>query len=272
MNPCFGITNLGSGSGGNATVIHGPAGNLLLDAGFTAKELSVRMEKAGIDPAGIAAVLITHDHSDHTRGCRVFTEKFGIPAYVTNKTCISMTRRKELGPKVVLFSPGTPFELCGVRIEPFSVPHDAPDTVAFVFRCGTSKIAVATDLGTINTLAMTRLEDCNILLLESNHDPQMLAASPRPLQLKRRIMGSFGHLSNEDAMESLGTLVSARTHYLLLGHISSECNDRELVRRLTVHRLEELHRTDITFYMASQNAATPTLWADAFPALTKKAQ
>lgn len=261
MKHIFGITNLGSGSSGNATVIHGPEGNLLLDAGFSAKELALRMTGAGIDPASIRGILISHEHSDHTLGCRVFSNRYDVPVYVTNVTGKKMFKNKQMPEKVALFTPGAGFSLCGLNVEPFTVPHDADETVAFVFRCMDRKIAVATDLGFINTLTRSKLTACDVLMMESNHDPRLLMNSSRPLKIKRRILGKFGHLSNSDALDELPNLLTDQTKCLIFGHLSEECNDRELLEEMTLDRLAEMQRKDIMFHIAAQEYFLPTFWA-----------
>jgi len=190
----LGFTILGSGSGGNATVIHCCGGNLLLDAGFSAKELCSRMEKRGIDPASIAAILVTHEHGDHILGCRVFADKYGIPVYETPETARVITHDKKNAENVVLITPGHSFELCGITVDPFSVSHDVVDPVAYVFRTKSGvKLGYATDLGYASLLVMTKLKSCNAIVLESNYEPRLLKASGRPLQTKRRIMSRIGH-------------------------------------------------------------------------------
>ena len=261
MNHLFGITNLGSGSSGNATVIHGPEGNLLLDAGFSAKELVLRMTGAGIDPASIRGILITHSHSDHTKGCRVFSTRYNIPVYTTSITGKSLYKKNQIPERVSLFTPGGGFELCGIKIEPFTVPHDAEDTVAFVFRYSEYKIAVATDLGFINTLTRSKLTACDILMMESNHDTRLLMNSNRTLSLKRRIMGRFGHLSNNDALNELPNLLTEQTKCLIFGHLSEECNDRDLLEEMTYDKLSGMSRSDILFRVAAQEYFLPTIWA-----------
>ncbi|MBR2000204.1 MAG: MBL fold metallo-hydrolase, partial [Lentisphaeria bacterium] len=167
----FGFTILGSGSRGNATVIHTAAGNLLLDAGFSAKELCTRMEKRAIDPASIQALLITHEHEDHIRGCRVFADKFSLPVYETAETARAITHKKMNASNVVLIQPGNKFELCGLTIEPFSVSHDVVDAVAYTFCRNGLKLGYATDLGCTNLLVMNTLRNCKALVLEPDYEP-----------------------------------------------------------------------------------------------------
>ena len=256
----FGITNLGSGSSGNATVIHTPEGSLLVDAGFSGRELHARLALCGIDPGSIKAVLISHDHGDHTKGCRIFSDAYDIPCYTTSITCKSLTKLNRIGKKRIVFTAGVPFSVAGITVEPFSVPHDAPDTVAFNFLHDGYKISIATDLGSVNSLASMRLTDADAILLESNHDEKMLAASGRPLQTIRRIMSNHGHLSNTAAMQTLDTILTDKTRFLLFGHLSAECNSRDLVEEMAHERLDYLDRNDITYRIAEQSTPTETFW------------
>lgn len=260
MSGKFGITILGSGSRGNAAVIHGPEGALLLDAGFSARELETRMEHSGIDPDRIEGILITHGHSDHTRGCRIFADRHRIPAYLTAPTLREGDRDHFLPEKKTVIAPGSAFDLCGMRIDPFTLPHDAVDTIGYTFRACQKKIGVATDLGHLNLLARQKLRGCSLLMLEANHEPAMLRDSARPIQLKRRILGRHGHLSNEDAMAALEELLTPDSASLVLAHLSSECNNCELLADMAEKTLANLGRSDILFTIASQESPLETFW------------
>lgn len=255
----FGITVLGSGSSGNASVIHAPGGLLLLDAGFSAKELEKRMLARKIDPGRIRAVLISHEHTDHTKGCRVFADRYGICAYMTSTVCQACMRSNLLPGKRTLFVPGESFALCGLTVETFTLPHDALDTVGFTFTAPDGrKIGVATDLGHVNTLTLQRLEGCGILMLESNHDPEILRASDRAPSLKRRILSRHGHLSNMDALDALARMIREETRHLILAHISRECNNFDLVENLARNFLENSGRRDIVLDVALPDEPLPT--------------
>ena len=324
----FGITVLGSGSRGNAAVIHGPEGNLLLDAGFTARELERRLSSreiaadsiravllthdhsdhtkgcrvfadrhhiaaymtaptlqegrrtnflpeqkflispgtafdlcgVKIEPDSIRAVVLTHDHSDHTKGCRVFADRHRISAYMTAPTLHEGRQADFLPERKVLISPGTAFDLCGVKVEPFTVPHDAAATIGCVFHACERKIGVATDLGHVTLLVRQKLHGCSLLVLEANHDPGMLFASSRHVRVKRRIFSREGHLSNADAMAALEDLLSPECRALVLAHISSECNDRELLENMAEKTLQNLGRTDILLHIAKQDSPLDTFW------------
>lgn len=260
MKHLFGLTNLGSGSSGNATVIHTPEGALLVDAGFSAKELCVRLQSASIHPESIRAVLITHEHTDHTKGLRVFTDAYAIPCYVTNSVCKALAQKNRIGEKRSLITAGTPFGLLGLEVDPFTVQHDACETVAFNFRFGEHQISIATDLGQITASVCEKLRGAEALLIESNHDLKMLANSDRPIRLKRRIMSRYGHLSNKDAMESLDSILTEVSRFLLFAHLSSECNKEEIVTGMAEQRLDYLKRCDILYKVAKQSQPTDTFW------------
>ena len=258
----FGCTILGSGSKGNATVIHGPEGNLLLDAGFSAKELLSRMNRVNVDPCSIRAILITHDHCDHTSACRTVADRFGIPAYFIPETVAELAKRPNKIPEEkYLLTPGSPLDLCGIHVEPFSVSHDTP-AVAFTFSVHSHKIGFATDLGFVSNLVKMKLSGCELLVLESNYDPARLRASARPITLKRRIAGKQGHLGNPDTMEALAELLSPNTRRIVFAHLSQECNDPSLVAQLAESRLAELQRTDVSFRVASQFDPLETFWLE----------
>ena len=256
----FGFTILGSGSKGNATVIHAPDGDFLLDAGFSAKELERRMILRDIDPDGIRAMVVTHDHTDHVCGCRVFGNRHGIPVYLTAETCLLMGRNNELPEERIVIEPGTRFELCGLTVEPFSVSHDVEGTVAYTFRNGEDKLGYATDLGSFGLLVTSRLKDCHAIVLESNYDIRALRASARPENVKRRIMSRHGHLSNENALECLEQVISPQTRNLVLAHLSRECNDPDLVAEGLRRKLESLNRPDVCWDVACQDTPLDTIW------------
>ena len=260
QSPTFGCTILGSGSKGNSSVIHGPEGNLLLDAGFSAVEIRRRMENACVDPASIRAILVTHAHPDHVHksGCAALAKRLDIPVYLMRESIPELQQRKITVPeKVILFQPGFEFELCGIQIAPFVISHDV-HAVGYTFSVHGHKIGFATDLGFVSNLVKTRLGGCELLVLESNYDTVMLRKSKRSLALKRRIASRIGHLSNDNAMEALEELLAPETKHLVLAHISRECNTPEQVASLTEARLAELHRQDVAFHLAKQDTPLAT--------------
>lgn len=256
----FGFTILGSGSSGNATVIHGPDGDLLLDAGFSRKELERRMAMRDIDPAGIKAVLLTHEHIDHVQGCRVFADHYDCPVYLTAGTESKLPCKNCSPANKVLIESGAVFELCGVRIEAFSIPHDVEEAVAYTFHCGNKKLGYATDLGMAGMMIINRLQACNALVLESNYEPSLLMASGRPMPLKRRIMSRHGHLSNSAALDAAGQLLHETMSHLVFAHLSTECNDAEKVYSDLCEFLLANNRQDICPCVARQDEPLDTVW------------
>lgn len=248
----IGVTALGSGSRGNAFIIHAGKTGLMIDGGFSRKIMQERMAVVGIEPEIIKAMLLTHEHNDHARGCRVFCDHYHIPVCTTYRSAKYLGERNKIPAQVVEFMPGNRFKLEGFNINPFAVRHDAIEPVGFEIHHGNIKIGVATDLGSIDQLAKMRLRDSNMLILESNYDLDMLRNSSRPLHLKRRIMGRHGHLDNLDALHALPDLVTAKTEAIFLVHISSECNDYALVKMKAKEQLHNMGRGDILLEVIEQ--------------------
>ncbi|MDD5697978.1 MAG: MBL fold metallo-hydrolase [Victivallaceae bacterium] len=263
----LGITALGSGSGGNSFVVHSTEGNILIDAGFSRKELIRRLLEVKVQPSSIRAVLLSHEHDDHLRGCRVFCDQFDIPLCVSFETWNYLRRQKQekLPANIRQFLPGDKLEFAGMTILPFTVQHDAIDPVGFVISHRGRQIGFASDLGAVNGLAEMRLNDCDILVLEANYDREMLRRSDRQPYLKQRIAGPHGHLDNWDAVEALNRLLTERTKVLLLVHVSSECNDYELIRTLARAQLDKMRREDITMQVIEQHRTFETIFLDQSP-------
>jgi phosphoribosyl 1,2-cyclic phosphodiesterase len=259
-SPTLGVTILGSGSRGNALVLQTATSAVLLDAGFSARELAQRLAQAGLEPSLLSAIVITHEHADHVRGLRVFAERHGLPVFANRGTAtVLKSRDRQLG-SLHLFAAGSPFQIGPFTLHPFSIPHDANDPVAFVVQTQERRIGIATDLGHVNHLVTHQLRECDLLVLESNHDLTMLGNSQRPWALKQRILSRHGHLSNAACMDLLRTVVHARTRHVVLAHASSECNCRELVAKAVADCLISLGRTDISAHIAPQDEPLPTLW------------
>ncbi|MDD3117848.1 MAG: MBL fold metallo-hydrolase, partial [Victivallales bacterium] len=257
----IGITVLGGGSRGNSLVIHTGDSGILIDAGFSRKETLARLARAQLSPDIIKTILITHEHGDHIKGCRLLSQELRVPICVSHHTYDYLRGSKgEEWSQVKIFSAGANFEFGQFSIAPFSVQHDAVDPVGFVIGCDGRRIGIATDLGCINELAKLRLHDCDALVLEANYDLEMLRNAERSLSLKRRIMGRHGHLDNRDAVAALDELLTPRSKALFLTHISSECNAHNLVEKLAGNKLQELGRTDIILKVIEQDNPTATVW------------
>lgn len=246
---------LASGSKGNCTYVSDGETAVLIDIGLSAKEIVARLQAAGIDPATIQAILFTHDHVDHYRGAEVFSKKFSVRLLANEGTASGIDRAF---PKAKLdwniFETASSFDIGGLHIEAFSVPHDASDPVGFVITQGGAKLGIVTDLGQPTPLIVNKLSSCDAIVLESNHDYDMLMASNRPWPLKTRIAGRSGHLSNVQATELLQQVLSDRLRLLLLAHLSEECNTHHLAQCLMRETLASCRRPDVIIASLQQHA------------------
>ncbi len=224
------VTVLGSGSKGNAILVEEDGTRVLVDAGFSARDLQRRMDGVGVDAEEVDAIVITHDHGDHTRGMGVFARRFGTPVYITDRTrdaCRSLLKGKEdLRP----YRGGFPFSIGTLVVEPFLTIHDARDPVAVSLRGSRSelKVGVATDLGRPSAQVRHALSGSDLLILEANHDEALLHQGPYPWSVKSRIASSHGHLSNEAAATLALELLHPLLGGVVLAHLSAECNRPEL--------------------------------------------
>jgi len=254
------ITVLGSGSKGNATVIHTEKEALLIDAGFSRTDILNRFSATDIDTSTIKGVLITHDHSDHIRGARLIADHLGVHTYATCMPANNEQTKQQYGAKPKRFIPGDKFVVDIFNVESFSVPHDATNPVGFVIEVGDKRIGIATDLGHISDLTKSYLSECDAIIIESNHDITMLQESGRPQVLKERISGKFGHLNNTDTIEAFDELICDHTKVVILFHLSGECNCPNKVTTLAKNKLEQLGRTDIDLSIAKQHEPLKTVW------------
>jgi len=208
------VCALGSGSTGNALLVEGPEGLILVDAGLSWRELKARASRGGFSLAHLKAVVLTHEHADHVRGLETLARR-GIPVFATGGTL------RALGLEGTAVVPG--MELAGLRIFPFPVSHDAAEPVGYRFECNGLRLGLATDLGQVTPEVMRHLHGCQTVVLEANHDLGMLLAGPYPWPLKTRIMGPYGHLANDAAGQALRTL-QGQARAVLLAHLSQENN------------------------------------------------
>ena len=246
---------LGSGSSGNSYVIEYQNEALIIDQGFSRRELLKRMESAGFDPEKLCGALLTHEHSDHCKGSRVFCDALDLPLYTTAKTARYLSLHGSLPRHVCSFEPGELFTLGNFSVKSFSLPHDAVDPVGFQISCGNVRIGIATDFGHAPENIRRELRGCDALILESNYDREMLMNSNRRLELKRRIFGIRGHLGNVESCQLLPDLIDERTRLLLLAHISSECNTPELVTENCCSALQQMDLADkLHFEILSQDS------------------
>jgi phosphoribosyl 1,2-cyclic phosphodiesterase len=224
------VTVLGSGSGGNATLIETSDSRILVDAGFSGRDLSRRMAEADVDASQISAIVITHDHGDHTRGMGVLARRFGLPLYLTTRTRSACAALLDGSEEVRTYHSSQPFRIGSLEVRPFLTVHDAADPVAVtVTNTSTgARLGIATDLGRPTTSVRAALAGCNMLVLEANHDDALLWSGPYPWSVKQRIASSHGHLSNRAAAEFVRELFHPGLATVVLAHLSEHCNNRVL--------------------------------------------
>jgi phosphoribosyl 1,2-cyclic phosphodiesterase len=202
---------------------------LLVDAGLSGKETFLRLTAQGHDPQSLDAILVTHEHTDHIAGLQVIARKLRIPVYISRLTA-PMIAWDENPPQLELFQAGASFTIGDIDVTSFTIPHDAADPVGFSFRAEGIKISIATDLGYLPDSIRHHLRGSDLLLLESNHDVDMLKVGPYPWSVKQRVMGRNGHLSNDVACSFIRDELDTTTSTLILGHISESNNHPEIVR------------------------------------------
>lgn len=213
------VTILASGSGGNATLVQAGGTRVLVDAGVGPKVIEARMRRALGEPVGLDGIVLTHPHGDHVGKVIPVANHFDAPVFVTQAT----RRRLALeGLRTRVFGAAAPFDIGAIRIEPSPIPHDAPQ-IALVFEHRFARAGLVTDLGHVPRHLAAHLAGCQLLLLESNHDPAMLANGPYPEFLKKRIASREGHLSNQQAAGLLAGL-GRDTREVVLMHLSEKCN------------------------------------------------
>lgn len=224
-----------------------------MDAGLTLRETRLRLGRIGVRPDELTAIVITHEHTDHVKGLGPVGRALRIPIYMTFLTRKAASGWLGKGLTIREFESGTAFDVQGLHIEPFSIPHDAADPVGFAFYSGRYKAGLATDLGYAPHLVMERLKGVNLLVLESNHDPVMLKNGPYPWPLKQRVAGKEGHLSNDDAGLLLTELIHDGLRHVTLAHLSQINNLPELALNCARKTLFENSSLDIGLGVASQD-------------------
>ena len=251
---------LGSGSRGNATLVAAGSTRLLIDAGFSGRELAKRLAAVDVVPEEVTAILLTHEHGDHTRGAGVFARAHGTPLLLTKGTLAACPGLLRGGERVRTYRPGYLVEVDDLQVAPFMTIHDAADPVAVSVREPATglRLGIATDLGRPSVQVKHALRDCDALIVESNHDESLLWSAAYPASVKARIASSHGHLSNQAAAGLVLELLSRRLVLVVLAHLSEESNDPRLARSVMERRLAEGGFTGVV-KIARPDRPTPLL-------------
>ena len=221
------FTLLGSGSSGNATLVSDGNTHILVDVGLSGRETSRRLQECGLSPENISAIVLSHEHGDHCRGVIPFVKEMETPVFITDEAFAASGMA--LDPRRIRrIQSGEGFDIHGIQFTPFSIPHDAADPLAFAIEKGGVRIAIVLDLGYISNLVVERLKCCDAIIVESNHDINMLKVGPYPWALKQRVMSRRGHLSNDSVAEYLASGFDGKARHILLAHLSKKNNLPEL--------------------------------------------
>src|SRR2546426_5188747 len=236
---------LASGSRGNCAMVASSRTRILVDAGISCRETFKRMKALAEDPYSLSAVLITHEHCDHVYGLATLAKKLHIPIFMTGATHQAWARamRDEKGErprldKLEKFESGHSFQVGDIAVKSFTIPHDAADPVGFTFRADGIKVGIATDLGYLPVSVRDHLRGCDVLVMESNHDLEMLRGGPYPWSVKQRVMSRVGHLSNEALADFFSNDYDNSAAFVVLAHLSEQNNHPELARRTAERALD----------------------------------
>jgi phosphoribosyl 1,2-cyclic phosphodiesterase len=233
----FSFTLLGSGSSGNTTLVSDGTTHILVDIGLSGRETARRLREYGLAPEKISAIVVSHEHGDHCRGVGPFVKSLDIPVFMT-RSALDGSGMKLDSRKHQAIRSGERFDVYGFVFTSFSVPHDAIDPLGFSIEKDGIKIAIVLDLGYVSNLVHERLKGCDAIVLESNHDVQMLKVGPYPWALKQRVMSRRGHLSNDSVAKYLSNDFDGNARYVVLAHLSKKNNLPELAMLSAQRALE----------------------------------
>lgn len=235
------VVSIGSGSGGNCTLVHSESTRVLVDAGFGVRETQKRLLEIGESLESVSGIVITHEHSDHIHGAESIARKYGIPVWLTRGTLEAGRFRSASELPLNVFENNREFRIGDLLVHPRRIIHDAADPACFVLEStdGT-RAGIASDLGWVDDATLRHLTNCDVLLFESNHDVDLLRQGSYPWSLKRRIMSRVGHLSNEDAMAAVERMIGPDTRELCLIHLSEKNNHDSLVQAMAGEMISRL--------------------------------
>lgn len=245
---------LGSGSQGNSIVVSSGETTIMVDLGFTCKQIVSRMVSSGFDPEGVSAVLFTHDHSDHFKGVKTFHEKYPNACLLANGNTADSIASQTGVEDWTIFETAEEFQVGDFTVSPFSISHDAADPVGYLIQDGKASLFIGTDMGVVTPPVKYAFIKADIAILESNHDPELLMMSDRHISLKERISGRSGHLANRDAANLFRETNPANLKALFLAHLSSECNRPHIAMEEMLEAVREHNRLDIRLCVLEQDA------------------
>jgi len=256
----FEVITLASGSDGNATLVRNETAAFLIDAGLSARQLTARLLATGMSPEQLSGILLTHEHGDHTSALKVLLMRHQLPVFCNTLTARALQDVGLVHGNWKLFQTGPEFSIGSFEIRAFSVPHDAADPVGFRISSSGSCFGVLTDLGYATRLVFDMLRGIRALLIETNHDEELLQKDPRrPWSVKQRILSRHGHLSNAAAARILSELEAPLQH-IILGHLSRDCNSPQLALDCAARGLANAgHATQANIHCAGQDAPGPAL-------------
>jgi len=247
---------LGSGSKGNSTLIRSSQTALLIDAGLSARQISLRMAASGCEPASLDGVLLTHEHSDHIRGLQVLQRRFPAPVLANTPTLAAAGEAATSAPAAWAFTSGESFDWGDFRVTSFPVSHDAAEPVGYVLEAEGLRVGYATDLGQLTPEIVALISGCHIVVLEANHDVDMLWNGRYPWVTKKRIGSDLGHLDNASGAAQVEALTAGDTCHLVLIHLSENNNEPGVVRDLFAEALARAGRTGIQLTVTGQHEPT----------------
>lgn len=228
MSALFRFASLGSGSEGNALVVQRGRTCVLMDCGFNLTESVARLARLGMEAEALSGIVVTHEHGDHIAGVARLARKYAIPVWLTHGTLRAQHKILGLLPNVTEINPHSSFAIGDLTIQPYLVPHDAAEPVQYVFGEGSKRLGVLTDTGSSTPHIEQVLSGCAALVLECNHDAELLNNGDYPYSLKQRVGGRFGHLNNNDAAALLARLDNSRLQHIVAAHLSRKNNSPEL--------------------------------------------
>ena len=260
----FNFTSLYSGSSGNCLLIQSNNTNILVDAGVSQQKISAALASFSLTFENIDAIVVTHEHADHISSVGSISKRYDIPVYINSETlsAVPVQKDKIKDSNKRIFVPGKLFQINDISVKGFSIPHDAANPCGFNFYHRDKKLTIATDIGHMNNRLINELKDSSFVLIEANYDPDILKYSRYPYQLKQRILGDYGHLSNETTGKTLAELTTKHSlKSAMLGHLSKENNFPELALKTVSDELKKKNITskDLSITVASRDYPSKTI-------------